>query len=52
MEYWSIGVLGAKAEKNLAYILSPLFPTGFKQGSFFSLLYHSLRAVGQYSGYK
>jgi hypothetical protein len=41
MEYWSIGVLGAKAEKNLAYILSQLFPTGSKQG-FFSLLHYSI----------
>ena len=65
--YWSDGVLasgservlGAKAGKNLIYILSPLFPAGAKQGSFFLLLHYSitlsepqaLRAGGQYSGY-
>ena len=32
MEYWSVG---CKSGKNLIYILSPLFPTGAKQGSFF-----------------
>jgi hypothetical protein len=38
MEYWSVG---CKSGKNPFYILSSLFPTGTKQGSFFSLLHYS-----------
>jgi class 3 adenylate cyclase len=38
-------VLGAKAGKNLIYILSPLFPAGAKQGSFFSLLHYSITPI-------
>jgi hypothetical protein len=38
-------VLGAKAGKNLVYILSPLFPAGAKQGSFFSLLHYSITPI-------
>ena len=45
MEYWSVGVLGAKAEKILFYILSLLFPIGTKQDSFFSLLRYSITPI-------
>ncbi len=32
MEYWSVV---HESEKNLFYILSPMYSTGTKQGSFF-----------------
>jgi hypothetical protein len=38
-------VLGPKAGKNPVYILSPLFPAGAKQGSFFSLLHDSITPI-------
>jgi hypothetical protein len=38
-------VLGAKTGKDLVYILSPLFPEGAKQGSFFSLLHYSITPI-------
>jgi DNA-binding NtrC family response regulator len=40
-------VLGAKAGKNLVYILSPIFLAGAKQGSFFSLLHYSITPILQ-----
>ncbi len=40
-------MLGAKAGKNMVYILSPLFLAGAKQGSFFLLLHYSITPILQ-----
>jgi len=51
LEYWSIGVLGPKAEKDLILFFHPCFPRS-KHGSFFSIIktiHHSIIPSFHYS---